>query len=438
MILSVLVLLLAVIGGSLGARLSIRGTGWGPENVTQHSGYFTVNEADNGGHIFFWLFESRGNPTEDPLILWMTGGPGCSSELAIFYEQGPYRFNQDGSVGINEFAWNAHANILFVDQPVGTGYSYAEYEADYVTSEQQVAEDMYEFLQGFYQQFPQYRMLDFFVTGESYAGHYVPALSNRIFRGNKAGDGIQIPLKGFAIGNGLVNPEVQYRDYHTYAYDNKLIPHSLFLKLNNTAVPKCLKEIRSGSWTALFTCNEILGEIHDAAKDFNVYDIRIPCEHKPLCYDFSPLDKLMTSKEVLLSLGVSSAARWSQCNNKVHQKLNSDWMLNCETYIPEMLEAGIRALVYSGKEDFICNWYGGRDWAQSMDWSGSKNFGAKQHKIWKVNGKEAGQFVTEGPLTFLAVNEAGHMVPMDQPENALDLIFRFIHNHDYDCDVSAQ
>jgi serine carboxypeptidase-like clade 4 len=362
----------------------------------------------------------------------MTGGPGCSSELAIFYEQGPYRFDSDGeTVKTNAYAWNSIANVLFVDQPVGTGFSYADYDDDYVKDETGVANDMFEFLQAFYAKFPQYQKLDFFVTGESYAGHYVPAVSNRIFQALKNKEGsFDIPLKGFAIGNGLVNPLIQYGDYHKFAFDNKLITKDQFDDIDTNLVPQCTEAIKSGSWLAMYTCNSIVSSIQSEGGNFNVYDIRIPCGNSPLCYDFSPIDNLMAKTEVRNSLGVSANDHWSECDTKVHIYLEGDWMLNCEKYIPEMLNAGIRGLVYSGKDDFICNWYGGRDWVRSMDWNQKAEFDKQVDSLtpWKVNGNVAGEFATAGPLTFLAVNDAGHMVPMDQPANALDMLDRFINN----------
>jgi serine carboxypeptidase-like clade 4 len=422
-----LVALIAVLCG-----LALAQNGWGFENVTQHSGYISVDKAhNNGGHIFYWLFESRSNPSSDPLILWMTGGPGCSSELAIFYEQGPYRF-VDGTLKSNAFAWNSVANVLFVDQPVGTGFSYADSPDDYVTSEDQVAQDMFEFLQKFYVQYPQYQKLDFFVTGESYAGHYVPAVSSRIFKSllNKEGP-FDIPLKGFAIGNGLVNPAIQYKAYSQFAYDKQIISGFAKSLIDNTLVPACEASIKSQSSQGAGACNLIVAAIQGGGDNFNVYDVRKKCDVQPLCYDFSPLDKLAASTEFQKSLGVNAKSHWSECDNTVHTDLDGDWLLNCETYIPDMLKAGIRGLVYAGKEDFICNWYGNRDWVRAMPWFGQDNFNKKAESEWKFNDRVAGHFVSEGPLTFLAVEEAGHMVPMDQPEAALDMISRFIHNRGF-------
>jgi len=147
-----------------------------PEGVTQHYGYLLANET-YGAYLFYWLFESQGNPQTDPLVLWLTGGPGCSSELALFFENGPYTVNPDLSLTPNPYSWNTNANLLYVDQPAGTGFSYAKNTSGYVINEAQVAADFYVFLQNFMKKFPQYASLPFFITGESYGGHYVPAIS---------------------------------------------------------------------------------------------------------------------------------------------------------------------------------------------------------------------------------------------------------------------
>jgi len=413
------------------------GEGWGHENVTQHSGYITVNtQVDNGGHIFFWMFESRQNPKTDPLVLWMTGGPGCSSELAIFMEQGPYRVDENsGAVSSNAYAWNAIANVIFVDQPVGTGFSYADNDDDYVTGEPEIAEDMYQFLQGFFSKYPQYQGLDFYVTGESYAGHFVPAVSSRIFKANQNGEGpYKIPLKGFAIGNGLVNAAAQYRDYAPFSLDNGLIEQSDADYIQKQLLPKCQKDMASNSSNSQGDCNAITDYIIQTAGGFNYYDIRKQCDG-PLCYNMDQIDNLLSQRSVQKSLGVSPNADWQECNGQIGDMLDSfDWFLNCANYIPPMLEAGIRALVYSGKEDFICNWYGGRDWVAAMPWSGQSSMQSQipnHMSNWVLNGSTAGEFASSGPLTFLAIEKAGHMVPMDQPQVALEMLRIFISNSQF-------
>ena len=156
--------------------------------------------------MFYWVFESHADTTTDPLVMWLTGGPGCASEVALFYENGPFKFPKDLSkttpLTENPYSWNANANLLFVDQPIGTGFSDAKIGHD-SHSEVEVAENMATFLRGFLVENPEYEGRDFFITGESYAGHYVPAIA--YYLTNTATD-VKLNLKGIAIGNGLTDP----------------------------------------------------------------------------------------------------------------------------------------------------------------------------------------------------------------------------------------
>jgi len=415
-----------------GATMETPNGGWGPEKVTQRSGYISVNQADqNDGHIFYWLFESRSNPSTDPLVLWMTGGPGCSSELAVFYEQGPYRF-VDGTADTvtgNAFAWNSNANVLFVDQPVGTGFSYADNSDAYCADETCVGEDMYEFLVAFLSTNMQYSNLDFFVTGESYAGHYVPAVSYTIYTKNQQPTGnLKIRLKGFAIGNGLVNPAVQYYEFPSYSLEYGVIDRRLYQQLLPKAA-QCQQAILQGrSFLEQAECNGMLSTIETESPlgHFNVYDVRKPCVGS-LCYDFSQLDTLMKNQTVLSSLGVrSEGLPWSQCDNEVHSRfVGSDWWQNLEKHIPEMLDEGkLSVLVYSGQEDWICNWFGGRAWAGNMTWSGQKAYEAQDYRDWIVpeTGAVGGTMKSQYNFTFIGIHDAGHMVPMDVPQNARSML----------------
>merc|ERR1712071_314577 len=150
--------------------------------VNQTSGYI---KASSQSDYFFWLFESQGEPSTDPLIMWLSGGPGCSSQLALFAENGPCTVNENGTDTItNPYSWHKKANVMWVDQPAGSGFSTG---AGSVRDEAGVAENMQTFLQGFFTQFPKYQKHDFFIFGESYAGHYIPAISHNIWQNNKNG-----------------------------------------------------------------------------------------------------------------------------------------------------------------------------------------------------------------------------------------------------------
>ena len=119
------------------------------KNMTEIPGFI---ELDNkGDNLFYWLFPSQNNASTSPIVVWLTGGPGCSSELAIFYENGPFKINDDLSLKLNPYSWNLHANMLYVDQPVGTGYSYGP---NLVNNEDEVAQDFYKFITKFFAKYP--------------------------------------------------------------------------------------------------------------------------------------------------------------------------------------------------------------------------------------------------------------------------------------------
>jgi len=417
----------------IGETFRIYRPAFGPDNVTQHAGYITVNGTyDNGTHLFFWMFESRSAPKTDPLVIWLTGGPGCSSEMALFYENGPYTINKDLSLAINPNSWNSFANIIYVDQPVGTGWSYADSEFDYVTDEDEVAQDLYTFMQDFFLLFPEYSQLDFFITGESYAGHYIPAFSYRIFTGNQALDpnDIKINLKGLAIGNGWVDPYRQYEGYLDFAELHNLLDEAEEA-VSYAALETCLAIIDTGAWPAAFLECQVYTEGVLVAMGLslgyvpNPYDFLIACDDPPLCYDFSLLDAWVQLPAVQKALGVEGQS-WTECDTEVHTLLLGDWMVNLDVHIPTLLENGYNVLVYSGELDFICNWVGGNNWTSELVWKGQSAFNQQNFVDWSLNGKVVGSFKSYQDFTFLRVSNAGHMVPMDQPVVALEMLRKLL------------
>jgi serine carboxypeptidase-like clade 2 len=167
-------------------------------------------------------------PATDPLLFWTNGGPGSSSIAYGFWtEHGPFRLAQNGTVvEPYEYSWNRRASVLYVEQPSGVGLSWSADEAHYVTNDAQASMDNLLFLKSFFGVFPSFRTNDFFVTGESYGGHYVPQLSNRIlddpaFMGS-------INMQGFWIGNPGINSDWYYNineyAFLTFMYTHALLP----------------------------------------------------------------------------------------------------------------------------------------------------------------------------------------------------------------------
>ncbi|CAN1182306.1 Serine carboxypeptidase-like 48 [Linum perenne] len=377
-----------------------------------YAGYYSLPNT-KGAKMFYFFFESRVNKTDAPVVIWLTGGPGCASELALFYENGPFQIKEDMSLVWNDFGWDQASNILYVDQPTGTGFSYTTDDSDIRHDEVGVSNDMYNFLQEFFKGHPKYAANDFFITGESYAGHYIPALASRIYKGNTNKEGIHVNLKGFAIGNGLTDPAYQYKAYPEYALAAKLISKSDHDSIVTELLPPCE--------SAISACSQGQGNCIEAFTTCNqYYDIRKQCEGS-LCYDFSRMETFLSDDKVKSALGVKDID-FVSCSSKVYDAMTGDWVRDYEVGIPALLESGIKVLIYAGEYDLICNWIGNSNWVNGMKWSGQKKFQSAQTVPFVAGNTKSGELKSYGPLAFLKVYNAGHMVPMDQPKAALQML----------------
>ncbi len=374
-----------------------------------------------------------------PLVVWLTGGPGCSSSLALLSENGPCSVNEDGATTkVNPYSWTESAHVLWLDQPADVGYSYGQGND---SNEEMISEDAYYFLQAFFKsdEGKKYKDSPLFIVGESYGGHYAPAIAHRIWLGNKnVKEGLEkLNLAGLAVGNGLTDPEQQYKYYSEMAFNNshniKVISETAYNTMKK-AEPMCTQGIakcNSGDSTldsfacqaAFVYCNMALTTPYRAT-GLNPYDIRKPCGDNPLCYDFSHIEKFMNSDATKKALHVDGhSSTWKTCNMMINMEFHSDWMKDFAPYVADLLNDGIPALIYAGDVDFICNYLGNRAWTLNLEWSHKAEFNAAEEKDWN-NG--AGLSRTANGLTFLQVFDAGHMVPTDQPENALAMITQFL------------
>jgi cathepsin A (carboxypeptidase C) len=365
--------------------------------------------------------------------MWMTGGPGCSSEVALFGENGPCTVNADGTDTItNPSSWNSNANLLYIDQPAGTGFSYG---TGMDVNEKGVARDMYDFLQQFMQQHSKYAELDFFAVGESYAGHYIPAVTHEVWKNNNnlPTGAIKIKLTGTAIGNGLTDPLIQYKYYKDMIVstnNHKAAVGSVVHAAMEAATPVCeaaiaaCDAVQATCIAAIESCNMGL-LIPYTLTGMNPYDMRIKCAKPPLCYDFSNVGTYLDRPEVRATLGVGNR-KWSDCNHLVAMafELDGDWMQPYQQMIPDQLESGIRVLIYAGDQDYICNWLGNQAWTQALPWSHQGEFNTTIATNWTGIAAAApmGTIQSSNGFTFLRVFEAGHMVPRDQPQAALAML----------------
>jgi len=409
-------------------------------STLQTAGYIKAAKGPGAPNYFFWLVESKSEPSTDPLLMWLSGGPGCSSQLALLAENGPCTVNADGKgTTLNPYSWNAKANVMWVDQPAGVGFS----SGLGTHNEAGVASNMYTFLQGFYTDFPQYQKTPFYIFGESYAGHYVPAIGHKIWEENKAGTGLNIPMAGISVGNGLTHPEEQYKWYAEMGGDGgqsqgghaPSVFNQATVTAMNAAMPTCVKAIHrcndpehlnaTACLMASEECN-LITQIPYRLTGKNPYDMRIKCEHGNLCYDFSMIETWLNTAAVQADLGVKG--KWGSCNMAVNLLFQTagDWMHNFHTKIPDMLHDGIQVLIYAGDVDFICNWLGNKAWVKLLEWDKKDEFNSAEDAEWQIEGETVAKLRTADNFHFMQVFEAGHMVPMDKPAESLAMVNAFI------------
>ena len=390
-------------------------------NETMETGKIKIKR----GEIFYWFFGPRNNDTNAPIVMWLTGGPGCSSSTALFFENGPYNIKDDAkNLTGNPYSWNDKTYLLFVDQPVGTGFST---QKNFVVNEQQIREDMAEFIKGFMEGHKNISNNEFYVTGESYAGHYVPAIGAYFAKNNI------VSIKGVAIGNGLVSPYYQYAEYANYAYEHKKL-NGVTRSLSNIGFYICQGLIYTKLWPlAQLVCQMNLMFIMGITfyPFFNPYNIEIKCEFPPLCYNFSRVSTFLNNKDIQTTLKVDKT--YQDCNMIVHTFLLADWWFDFADDVRYMLdEKKLKVMVYSGDLDFVCNWRGGEAWVNQFNWTKTKEFKEQKYKNWNEtysnwHGKDnPAEYKILQNLSFIRVIDAGHMVPMDKPQFSLDMLNEFV------------
>ena len=226
------------------------GLNWQPV-FNQFSGY--LNLAGTEKNIHYWLVEAETDPESAPIAFWTNGGPGCSGLIGFMTEQGPFRPDIKGDLQPNLYAWNKIANMVFLEQPVGVGFSYSNNNDDYKIGDDQAAKDNLATILAFFDKFPHFNHSELYITSESYGGHYMPTLANEIINYNDAQtySPMRINFQGFAVGN-------PYTDYYsgvgaemeTY-WGKQLLPKPLWDKYleNNCTDP--LKQLNSTACSLL-------------------------------------------------------------------------------------------------------------------------------------------------------------------------------------------
>lgn len=384
--------------------------------------------------------ESQNDPSVDPVVIWLNGGPGSSSFLGFFEENGPYKIHQDSGEEIelqqNPFSWNINATYIMVDQPAGTGLSYARKDC-YATTEALAMDQLSGGIRKLLHSTPceKYIGLPLYVFSESYGGHYVPELATRILEGNRDGEAY-INLQGIGIGDGWVNPIVSSSTYGQFAYSHGLIDEAQKSHVDSL-YENCSKAIiatlPTPSRKSDVICNKIEEYISAVSGGVNVYDVRDFED-----YDFESIGGYLNLPEVREALHLDCSNNstaddcpmWAASSAKVGYLLERGEEGSTAPLFPALISS-LRVLVYNGIFDMDCNFMGTDKWLSQLDWPNQQKWNALGRTPWYIgDGKTiAGHMRSLGNLTQLTILNAGHLVPMDAPDVALSMLNTFIHHN---------
>ncbi|XP_004968265.1 serine carboxypeptidase II-1 [Setaria italica] len=409
-----------------------------PVKFSMYSGYVTVDAAA-GRALFYWLIEAAGAPAASaPLVLWLNGGPGCSSVgYGASEELGAFRINPDGrSLSRNPYPWNKVANMLFLDSPAGVGYSYSNTTADlYTAGDNKTAHDAYNFLVNWLERFPQYKHRDFYITGESYAGHYVPQLSQLVYENNK---GIEKPIlnfKGFMVGNAVIDDYHDYIGTFEYWWTHGLISDETYQKLRLA----CEFDSAEHPSKECNKINDIAEAEHGSIDAYSIYtptckktslhkrrQIRgrtpwLPRGYDPCTEKYS--EKYYNLPEVQKALHANVTGipyAWVACSDPIYDY----WKDSPKSMLPiyrELIAAGIRIWVFSGDADSVVPLTATRYSIDALSLPTVTNW-----YPWYDNGEVGGWCQVYKGLTLVTVRGAGHEVALHRPRQGLKLFEHFL------------
>ncbi|WCJ18579.1 serine carboxypeptidase-like 40 [Euphorbia peplus] len=405
-----------------------------PVKFSQYGGYITVDEM--AGRAFYYYFAESEKPATSPLFLWFNGGPGCSSlGYGAMHEVGPFRVLSDGkTLYVNPFSWNNVANMLFVESPAKVGFSYSNTISDYESyGDGLTSIDNYMFLVKWLERFPEYKDRDLYIGGESYAGHYVPQLTDLILQHNGLQNFTTINLKGIFIGNPALNLETDVAGMFDYFAGHGLCSlqniqdvqrHCIFTYERNDDLP----------------CLTAIAKTYNNTNDIDIYSIFTPsCANKaqaeyskdkiPSVEVVDPCStyyiyKYLNNAKVQAAMHANTTKldfEWAPCSDDVILR----WKDKRTTVLPliqQFMKTGLRIWFFSGDQDakipFLATQYSIKtlNLTTKEEWS-----------PWFSNGNVGG-YTEEynGNLRFATVRGAGHEVPYYQPARVFTLFQSFI------------
>ncbi|XP_061355615.1 serine carboxypeptidase-like 50 [Gastrolobium bilobum] len=382
-------------------------------------GYLPVSPTSSSS-IFYTFYEAHNSTSplsQTPLLIWLQGGPGCSSMIGNFYELGPWRVTKSLTLEPNPGAWNRIFGLLFLDSPIGTGFSVASTPEEIPTDQNAVAKHLFAAITRFVQLDPVFKHRPIYITGESYAGKYVPAIGYYILEKNAQLQGSErVNLAGVAIGDGLTDPVTQVVTHAANAYYVGLINDRQKNELEKAQL-EVVGLARIGNWSeAADARNEVLRVLRNITGLATLYDYT-----RKAPYEDDLVAEFLNFAEVKKALGVNESFVYVLCSDIVDAALHADAMKSVK-YMVEHLVRKSRVLLYQGQHDLMDGVVQVEAWVKTMKWEGIVEFLNAERKIWKVNGELAGYVQSWKSLTNVVVLGAGHLLSADQAVNSQTMI----------------
>ncbi|XP_037073484.1 LOW QUALITY PROTEIN: probable serine carboxypeptidase CPVL [Pollicipes pollicipes] len=358
-------------------------------DVESYAGYLTVNEEYNS-NMFFWFFPAKENPAEAPVVLWLQGGPGGSSMFGLLVEHGPFSLDNDLKLVPRDLTWVNTHNMLYIDNPVGTGFSFTEDDAGYATNEEDVGRDLHSALTQFFTLFESYQSNDFYVTGESYGGKYVPATAYKIHMENPTA-ALKINLKGMAIGDGLVDPinQLYYGDilYNIGFIDDKQL---VYFRQQADETANLIEEGKL--LEAFYTWDAMMNGATTPYPTYyknvtgfdNYYNYLYPVD----AYEAVPYDQYLNLPATREAIHVGD--RPFNDGQAVLHHLLQDMMNSTKPMVTAILDGGYRVMIYNGQLDVIIGYTLTEQWLATAKWHGAEQYKNAERSIWRVDDEIAG------------------------------------------------
>ena len=434
--------------------------GWHAELPSkQYSGYLDISPTK---HYHYWFIECETDPENAPVILWLNGGPGCSSLDGLVYEHGPFRIDDSTTPPTLypfDFSWSKLANVIYLESPVGVGFTYADNDGDYDNTDDTTAADNMASVEKFFELFPEYRNNPFYITGESYGGIYVPTLAESILFGTLDNSYTGAPLKGIAVGNGCVGTELGICAQHLmgkqttfiaqyFVQNSAFLSESLKAKLNLNCNWEDPYEVSVG-------CAEAMIEMSKQLYQINIYDIYGQCINgdeyessgyrrtktglQPIndggfgpawCINSIAASKYFNQDDVIEAIHVKKQNfTWSVCGQDSRFTYESTRKnLARDTY--PFLNENIQVIIYNGDWDACVPYNDNDKWTRDMGYEVAEDwhewFYANPGAVRDQVGGYATRYESAYNFTFITIRGGRHEVPETAPVSSFEMIRRMV------------